>query len=69
VPEKYFKDANGNELSKDYAFCSYFATEKKIVAIPSSRFYGNNWKMGENMVRFAFCKTDETLIEFGEKIK
>ena len=43
--------------TRDMAFCVQMAKELGVVAIPCSSFYdAEDIELGENMVRFAFCK-------------
>jgi aspartate/methionine/tyrosine aminotransferase len=58
VQEKYMIDEKTQEKrTKDMAFCIQMARELGVVAIPCSSFYDlEDIKLGENMVRFAFCK-------------
>lgn len=46
----------------DTAFCRYLTAEVGVAAIPSSAFYEGR-RGGRNLVRFCFCKRDETLDE------
>ncbi|CAG8503493.1 10063_t:CDS:10 [Dentiscutata erythropus] len=47
---------------KDYKVCYWMAKEIGIIAIPSSEFHcEKNKQLAHDYVRFAFCKTDETL--------
>ncbi|RIB22817.1 aminotransferase [Gigaspora rosea] len=48
--------------TKDYKFCYWMTKEIGVVAIPVSEFYSeeNKW-LGQEYVRFAFCKTDDIL--------
>jgi aspartate/methionine/tyrosine aminotransferase len=66
VPEKYMKETTPAmpEMTRDWALCRWIAKEHGIVGIPCSPFYSQeNRELGKNYVRFAFCKTDETLQE------
>lgn len=47
-------------FDNDVAFCEYLIREVGVVAIPTSVFYLNP-KEGKDLVRFTFCKDDETL--------
>jgi len=63
-------------MTRDWAFCRWLALEYGVVSIPTSAFYGPR-TAGEggdeeedgggggggrkSLVRFTFCKTDETL--------
>ncbi|KAK6938433.1 Aminotransferase, class I/classII [Dillenia turbinata] len=44
----------------DIAFCEYLIKEVGVVAIPTSVFYLNP-EEGKNLVRFTFCKDEDTL--------
>ncbi len=46
----------------DFAFCKYLAAQVGVAAIPPSAFFSEAHKaLGKGYVRFAFCKTMETL--------
>uniref|UniRef100_A0A2P2QPW1 Aminotransferase class I/classII large domain-containing protein n=1 Tax=Rhizophora mucronata TaxID=61149 RepID=A0A2P2QPW1_RHIMU len=47
-------------LENDIAFCEYLIKEIGVAAIPTSVFYLNP-DDGKNLVRFTFCKDEETL--------
>ncbi|KAI3757051.1 hypothetical protein L6452_04584 [Arctium lappa] len=47
-------------LADDISFCEYLIKEVGVVAIPTSVFYLNP-NDGKNLVRFTFCKDEETL--------
>jgi aspartate/methionine/tyrosine aminotransferase len=55
-------------LENDVAFCEYLIKEIGVAAIPSSVFYFNP-EEGNNLVRFAFCKDEETLKAAVERMK
>jgi len=65
VPDRYLSEctpAAPNGVSRDWALCRYLAFEAGVIAIPASPFFSEgNKHLGENYVRFAFCKGDETL--------
>ena len=47
-------------FTNDVEFCKYLTCQIKVAAIPPTSFYFNK-KYGEKLVRFAFCKNEETL--------
>ncbi|XP_073007312.1 uncharacterized protein [Typha latifolia] len=47
-------------FENDVAFCEYLIQEVGVVAIPTSVFYLNP-EEGKNLVRFTFCKDEDTL--------
>ncbi|XP_042985369.1 probable N-succinyldiaminopimelate aminotransferase DapC, partial [Carya illinoinensis] len=55
-------------LENDVAFCEYLIKEVGVVAIPTSVFYLNP-EDGKNLVRFTFCKDDETLKAAVKRLK
>ncbi|KAK8308952.1 hypothetical protein V6Z12_D02G096200 [Gossypium hirsutum] len=55
-------------LENDIAFCEYLIKEVGVVAIPTSVFYLNP-DDGKNLVRFTFCKDEETLRSAVERMK
>ncbi|XP_057444503.1 uncharacterized protein LOC130736729 [Lotus japonicus] len=52
----------------DVAFCEYLIKEVGVAAIPTSVFYLNP-EEGKNLVRFTFCKDEETLRAAVERMK
>ncbi len=52
----------------DMAFCRYLINEVGVAAIPCSYFWHNR-RGGRDLVRFCFCKTDETLEQAIERLK
>ena len=55
-------------FESDVAFCRHMIEEVGVAAIPTSVFY-HNPADGRALVRFAFCKTDETLKEGLKRIR
>lgn len=55
-------------FENDIAFCEYLIKEVGVVAIPTSVFYLNP-EEGKNLVRFTFCKDEETLRAAVERMK
>ncbi len=49
-------------FADDVIFCRHLVKEVGVAAIPPTSFYENKVH-GRSLVRFAFCKTDETLRE------
>ncbi|CBN74154.1 Kynurenine/Oxoglutarate Transaminase [Ectocarpus siliculosus] len=66
VPEKYLKASTPAMpvMTHDWAFCRWLAIEHGLVAIPTSPFFSEDSRkkgLGNGLVRFCFCKTDETI--------
>jgi len=65
VPDEYLQErtlAAPDGVTRDWALCRYLAYEAGVIAIPASPFFSEgNKELGANYVRFAFCKSDETL--------
>ncbi|CAH9080655.1 unnamed protein product [Cuscuta europaea] len=55
-------------MKDDISFCEYLIKEVGVVAIPTSVFYLNP-EDGKNLVRFAFCKDEQTLRSAVERMK
>ncbi|KAI3888667.1 hypothetical protein MKW92_011651 [Papaver armeniacum] len=55
-------------FENDVAFCEYLIKEVGVVAIPTSVFYLNP-EDGKNLVRFTFCKDEDTLRAAVERMK
>lgn len=69
IPEKYFIDElDGSKLTRDFAFTHYLINEFGVVCIPCSPYYEKH-ELGENIVRWAFCKNDETIDEAIRRLK
>ena len=64
----YFQTAKYDSISRenDEAFCRRLAIEFGVAAIPISVF--NNSGFDQNVIRFCFAKTDETLLKATEKL-
>ncbi|HET9261254.1 MAG TPA: aminotransferase class I/II-fold pyridoxal phosphate-dependent enzyme [Acidimicrobiia bacterium] len=68
VPQgTYFLMASHPQASDDRAFCRRLVTEVGVAAIPPSVFYGDP-SPGSSLVRFAFCKDEDTLKEAIDRI-
>lgn len=69
MPEQYYQDADGTRRSKSSAFCHMVCDQYKVIAIPLGTFYGKDQKhLGDNLVRWAFCKTTEDIVEAGKRL-
>ncbi|CEM21121.1 unnamed protein product [Vitrella brassicaformis CCMP3155] len=72
VPDHYLREGTPArpEMTRDWAFCRWLAKEIGVVAIPASAFYSmENRHRGENLVRLAFCKTDDVLDEAARRLE
>lgn len=66
VPEKYTTESRPAMpiMTHDWAFCRWMALEHGLVAIPTSPFFSAASRaegLGSGLVRFCFCKKDETI--------
>jgi N-succinyldiaminopimelate aminotransferase len=66
----YFATTDVRPLGYDdgVAFCRDLPKRAGVVAIPHSVFY-DNVEAGRSLVRFAFCKRDEVLVEAVERLR
>lgn len=65
IPESYLSTPTAAcpDMTRDWAFCRWLTIEGGVTPIPPSAFYsGPNKALGANMARFAYCKTDESLL-------
>ncbi len=73
VPEGgYFVMANSAALpyEDDVALCENLPKDAGVGAIPPSAFYSEAHKhLTKNLVRFAFCKSDEAIVEAGRRLQ
>jgi aminotransferase len=71
MPEgAYYVLADFRELSDedDTAFAKRLAREAGVASVPGSSFFSEPGR-GGRLVRFAFCKKQETLLEAGERLR
>ncbi|MCL5104943.1 MAG: aminotransferase class I/II-fold pyridoxal phosphate-dependent enzyme [Armatimonadetes bacterium] len=52
----------------DIEFASYLVNEIGVATVPGSSFYSTR-ELGRNKIRFAFCKTEETLCKAVERLE
>lgn len=72
MPGEYMRHSTlaAPTMTRDWALCRYMAMEAGVLAIPSAPFFSPpNRHLGSRFVRFAFCKSDDTLIEATERLK
>jgi aminotransferase len=70
MPEgAYYVLADFSELSDedDTTFAKRLAREAGVASVPGSSFFSDPARGGD-LVRFAFCKKKETLLEAGERL-
>ena len=60
-------DISGTEHATDLDFCRWLAEEKNVIAVPMSVFYHNDPKP-QHLVRFAICKTEETMLKAADAL-
>lgn len=70
-----YKALENPDYSPDYAFTKWLTVEYGVTCIPMFGFYDQSGAKspkdyrGSNFVRFAICKSDETLQAVGERLK
>lgn len=63
-------DFSGVFDGDDLAFSHYLITEVGVACIPPTSFYSTEHRdLGSRHVRFAFCKSDETLLEASRRLR
>ncbi len=70
VPEGAYyimADIRGFGLADDTNFCQWLVREVGVAAVPGSSFFRHP-DMGRHLVRFAFCKREETLREAAQRL-
>jgi len=61
---------DGLGFENDVAFCRYLTREVGVAAIPTSAFYSSEQAVhGSGLVRFAFCKRDQTLLQARDRLR
>jgi aminotransferase len=54
-------------LANDVEFCRYLVRDIGVAAVPASSFF-HNPASGKDLIRFTFCKKDETLAAAEERL-
>ena len=63
-------DSSALEYADDIALCEALPERVGVGAIPPSAFYSREHKqLAKHLVRFAFCKTDEAILEAGTRLR
>lgn len=68
----YFIMADSSALgfSDDVSLCQALPKDAGVGAIPPSAFYSDAHKhLAKHLVRFSFCKSDEAMLQAGEKLQ
>ncbi len=60
-------DISGFGFADDVAFARWLIAEVGVAAVPGSSFFSRP-ELGRDLIRFAFCKTDDVLREAGERL-
>jgi aminotransferase len=60
-------DISGFGFANDIDFTNYLIREIGVTGVPGSSFYSND--LGDQMIRFCFCKKDETLNAAAENLQ
>jgi aminotransferase len=60
-------DISGFDFKNDIDFTNYLIREIGVTGVPGSSFYSND--LGDQMIRFCFCKKDETLNAAAENLQ
>ena len=61
-------DFSGLSDKEDTAFAKWMAAEVGVAGVPGSSFYHAGAGRGKSMIRFAFCKKQETLDRAAERL-
>jgi len=74
LPEKYLEEKTvampTDPMPRDWALSRFMTKEVGVTAIPPSAFYDTvNVPLAKNLLRFAYCKGDDTIIEAGKRFK
>lgn len=58
-----------SQSMNDYEFAQMLIRDKGVASVPGTSFYNLNRREGSSMVRFCFCKKEETLQEAIRRLK
>ncbi|BFZ59307.1 arylformamidase [Saitoella coloradoensis] len=69
IPSDYEFPSTIQSRARDFKLAYWLTREIGVVAIPPTEFFTEeNWGLAEDYLRFAVCKTEETLIEAGRRL-
>jgi aminotransferase len=60
-------DFSGLSDQGDVAFARWLTCEAGVASVPGSSFFSKP-ELGKKLIRFAFCKTEDQLIQAGERL-
>jgi aspartate/methionine/tyrosine aminotransferase len=74
VPSAYMEEKTiampADPMPRDWAMSRWMTKEVGVTAIPPSAFYGSDTlHLAKNLLRFAYCKGDETILEAHKRFK
>ena len=74
IPLSYLEEVTdampASPMPRDWAMSRWMTKEVGVTAIPPSAFYGpDTLHLAENLLRFAFCKGDDTILEAHRRLK
>ena len=74
LPAKYLEEKTvampTDPMPRDWAMSRFMTKEVGVTAIPPSAFYDTvNVPLAKNLLRFAYCKGDDTIKEAGKRFK
>ena len=61
-------DFSGLSDLPDTAFAEWLARERGVAPVPGSSFFSRP-ELGQRLVRFVFCKTDDLLVEAAARLQ
>jgi aminotransferase len=62
-----FGGIGGNRMMSDTTFCEWLVRDVGVAAVPGSSFYRDG-ERGRRLIRFAFCKREDTLRAAAERL-
>jgi aspartate/methionine/tyrosine aminotransferase len=73
VPSSYLEEVTeampATPMPRDWAMSRWMTKEVGVTAIPPSAFYSpETLHLAKNLLRFAFCKGDETILEAHKRL-
>ncbi|KAI8150373.1 pyridoxal phosphate-dependent transferase [Fennellomyces sp. T-0311] len=70
VPKDYPFPEELDNRGLDFKTCYWLTKEIGVAAIPPSEFYSKeHWPLAKDFARFAFCKTDDVLLQAVERLR